>query len=553
MLRSIILSLCLCLSFILVAQSTSPIIFIYDASGSMWGQMANKTKIQIAGKVLTEALDRLPSEQEAALVVYGHRQEGDCRDVEWLVKLDDANKTAVRAALVGVKPLGRTPLAYSAQLVLNELQTNDRSATVVLITDGIESCDGDLCATVQAAMDDGIDFRLHIIGFGLKEGETTALECAAKAGDGQYFDAANADALATSLTKATSETVDGPQELEEESMPANLTVYASRNGEAVDAVVRVKRAEISESPKLVRTYADTAKIGVPAGKYELDVRLVGSSDVTPIRKTIEVTEHTHQDISFDAGTLLVTTMVNGEAVDASVRILAIGTGKELGVTRTYGKPTTMEVTPGTYDVKLTAIKLKGAGQVHIINNVVIEAASETPISHNYETGTLEVKVTNNGEPWDAVVRMYDQTTDKQEHSGRTNEKSESAELTVGTYRISTKPMHIEGTALDREVRDIVVSAGSITQLEEDYESGELTVIVKHGGQPITALVKIVDMATGKQVESFRTKAGDTPAMRRLLAGEYEIRIKGLRDLADRTVNLPLSVVSGREMRREVEW
>ena len=91
-------------------DSPPPIFFIYDASGSMWGQIDGKTKMEIAAEVLSESIDALPENQKIALVAYGHRRKGDCSDVEFLVQYDEGSKSAVKESIADIKPLGKTPL-----------------------------------------------------------------------------------------------------------------------------------------------------------------------------------------------------------------------------------------------------------------------------------------------------------------------------------------------------------------------------------------------------------------------------------------------------------
>lgn len=173
----------------------SPILFIYDASGSMWAQMEGKTRMQIAREVLSGSLIKLPVNQQIGLMVYGHRNKEDCRDVEFLTDLGNTNKEKITEALEHVKPLGKTPLAYSATLAVEKIRQIGTKTTIILITDGIETCDGNICDVIKAAKNEGVEFRLHIIGFGLKDGETEQLECAAFAGDGNYYDASDAGSL----------------------------------------------------------------------------------------------------------------------------------------------------------------------------------------------------------------------------------------------------------------------------------------------------------------------------------------------------------------------
>jgi len=223
----------LCFSLNIKAQDQpSPILFIYDASGSMWGQLEGKTKKQIASDVLASTIGKLPDNQNLGLLIYGHRKKGDCDDIEYKLDLSNNSKAKVTDAIEDINPVGRTPLARSATMAINSLKKNKDKATIILITDGIESCDGDICKVVTDAKANGIDFKLHIVGFGLKEGEKEQLKCAAQAGDGRYYNANNAADLGGVLTEATTETVDKPK--------GNFSVFAVKNGKPVDAWVNAK-------------------------------------------------------------------------------------------------------------------------------------------------------------------------------------------------------------------------------------------------------------------------------------------------------------------------
>ncbi len=145
----------------------SPIIFINDGSGSMWGQLQGKTKMKIASGVLSSTVKSLPENQKIGLVAYGSSQKKDCQDVEFLVDGEKGDRSKVITALQSSQPLGMTPLTYSTKLVIDRLGETSAKATVIILTDGIESCDGSICEVVRTARKEGIDFRLHIIGFGL--------------------------------------------------------------------------------------------------------------------------------------------------------------------------------------------------------------------------------------------------------------------------------------------------------------------------------------------------------------------------------------------------
>ena len=62
-----------------VAQDRAMIVL--DASGSMWGLIDGKTKIEIARETMGEVLGVVPETNELGLIVYGHRSKGDCGDI----------------------------------------------------------------------------------------------------------------------------------------------------------------------------------------------------------------------------------------------------------------------------------------------------------------------------------------------------------------------------------------------------------------------------------------------------------------------------------------
>ena len=419
--------------------STAPVIFIYDASGSMWGQMEGWTKKEIAADVLTTAVSEFSAEQKIGFVAYGHRNKGDCEDVEFMVDVENGTKSEVTEAIQGINPLGKTPLAYSASLVIEKLRETGTMATIILITDGIESCGGNICDVIKAARDAGIEFKLHIIGFGLKDGDTTQLKCAAEAGGGNYYDANNAEGLGDVLAAAASKPVDEPE--------PNFSVYVSKNGEAVDGWVKATDAAGKQRPITIRTYRDTAYLYLPPNQYNLEARPLEGSDVNTITVGgVESYEDqmTHKSISFDAGKIEVNTTNNSEGWDATVNVISVGTDKNVARGRTYGKAKYMEINPGLYRVEIKALGIKGSSINHTVNSIEVKAGETFSLSHNFESGVAMIGVQNAEGLVDATVNIIDFNTNKNVASGRTYTRPTSNPkefiLTPGNYEVIVKPV-----------------------------------------------------------------------------------------------------------------
>jgi Ca-activated chloride channel family protein len=220
------------------------ILFIYDASNSMNGTWKKSgVKHQVAYKLLAQALDSLVGEPnlELALRAYGHtkyyKDGQDCEDTELLVPFSKSNTTSIKKAIKGISPKGTTLIAYSLEQSANDFPPCDNCRNVIiLITDGIEECDGDPCAISLALQKKGIILKPFIIGIGLDVEFANAFECI-----GTYYDAADEETFSTALNVVISQamysTTSQVNLLDENGLPSesnvNMTFYNSKTG-AID-------------------------------------------------------------------------------------------------------------------------------------------------------------------------------------------------------------------------------------------------------------------------------------------------------------------------------
>ncbi|HUQ69156.1 MAG TPA: hypothetical protein VM165_06525, partial [Planctomycetaceae bacterium] len=107
---------------------------------------------------------------------------------------------ALAQLIAGLKPTGTTPIALSLRTAGEELKKNDAYCGVVLITDGLETCNGDPVAEAAAlAANPKLSFGVHVVGFGAKPEEDKILAKIAEAGEGKYFDADSAAELSKAI------------------------------------------------------------------------------------------------------------------------------------------------------------------------------------------------------------------------------------------------------------------------------------------------------------------------------------------------------------------
>ncbi|MCH9648220.1 MAG: hypothetical protein K0U98_08275 [Deltaproteobacteria bacterium] len=185
---------------LLAAEETPGVYVILDGSGSMWGQLEDGThKITAAREVVKGFVAEDYAGRELALRVYGHRREGDCSDTELVVPFStpEAAISQMRTFADGVNPKGKTPISRSLRAALADF--GDRPGELILISDGIETCDEDPCALVREWQGKNVQIRVHVVGLGLEDKERLAMQCISDAAGTEYRDVGSADELAAGL------------------------------------------------------------------------------------------------------------------------------------------------------------------------------------------------------------------------------------------------------------------------------------------------------------------------------------------------------------------
>jgi Ca-activated chloride channel family protein len=185
------------------AQDQPNTVLVMDGSGSMWGQVEGVAKITIAQQVVGTLLSDFPPEQGLGLTVYGHRERGECTDIETVVAPAPGTAAQITTAVNAIKPLGKTPMTDAVIAAAEALRYTEEKATVILVSDGVETCNPDPCAAARLLEEAGIDFTAHVIGFDVgSDPEALAqMQCIADETGGQFLTAETADQLTAALTQ----------------------------------------------------------------------------------------------------------------------------------------------------------------------------------------------------------------------------------------------------------------------------------------------------------------------------------------------------------------
>src|SRR6056297_3570075 len=97
------------------AQADENVMVVFDGSNSMWGQIDGVAKIEIARGVMGNLLGSWADERNVGLMAYGHRQRGDCSDIEVLVQPGQAARQSILDRVGAITPTGKTPLTDAVE------------------------------------------------------------------------------------------------------------------------------------------------------------------------------------------------------------------------------------------------------------------------------------------------------------------------------------------------------------------------------------------------------------------------------------------------------
>lgn len=172
---------------------------VLDASGSMWGRIGRVEKIAVARSVIADLMSDWDQSIHLGLTAYGHRRKGDCTDIETLIPVGGASAARIPDIVNRISPKGKTPLSDAVRRAAEDLRYTEQAATVILVTDGLETCNADPCAVAEALEDAGVNFTAHVIGFDITEEESRSVRCVAELTGGEYHSAHTADELRRAL------------------------------------------------------------------------------------------------------------------------------------------------------------------------------------------------------------------------------------------------------------------------------------------------------------------------------------------------------------------
>jgi Mg-chelatase subunit ChlD len=228
------------------AEEGRSIALILDASGSMNAKLAGgQARIDAAKAAVAAFVEKLDPRTRLSYRAYGHQsptKDKNCRDTELLVDFGTAaaNKSAILAKTNGIKAQGYTPITYVIQLAAADVAKEPGARTVVLVSDGKETCEGDPCAAANALAAADARLVIHTIGFNVDTAARYQLQCIAKVARGTYSDASGAADLGARLGEVAAAKPPPPPP---PTTTTQITIQRARPGK-----LEIKQADLRGHP-----------------------------------------------------------------------------------------------------------------------------------------------------------------------------------------------------------------------------------------------------------------------------------------------------------------
>lgn len=300
------------------APPATRILFIFDASYSMWGDWQSGTKIEVAKKLLCEFLDTLKAipNLEIALRCFGHQTPlqptVDCKDSKLEVPFGPAQKNVklMIARMQSILPTGTTPIAYSLGQAADDFPGGYGRNVIVLITDGVEECDGDPCAVSLKLQQKGVILKPFVLGIGLGTMFADLMGCI-----GKFYDISSEGNFKAVLNMVVNEAINRTTvqvnllDIYKKPTETNvdMTFYDQGSGE-----IKYNYLHTINN----RGNPDTINVN-PSSRYRLVVHTI-----PPVEKSnILLIEGKHNTILIDAAQGSLALKINGENPHKSLQAL----------------------------------------------------------------------------------------------------------------------------------------------------------------------------------------------------------------------------------------
>ncbi len=528
------------------APEPPTVLIIVDGSGSMWGKPEGErqAKSYMVRDALKAGFSRLNTETRVGLAAFGHRRQGDCNDIETMVKPEPLNTEKLQPLLDKLSPRGRGPITNALREAAGELGPQSAPASIILIHDDNDNCQMDPCSTVGDLRRAHPKVAVHVVSLAMKKDDSQRIACLAKTTGGRHFEVSTQAQLTQAIEEALKlASLAGPSTPEKppaaaagSTVPApavplapadvpgvQLTASLAAGTEPIELPVRWRITKAGDTSGVSVWEGDAAAplVVLPNGRYDVEawlgfVKARGSVDaVAGQRRSLT--------LALGAGTVKfgqLTPKARAIMRDALITFRRIDGGPADTLAMQRGPEPEIALLAGSYIVSITI------GALRIDRGVIVRPGDRLPFQPPLSFGEIELSaVAASGGPVleDAEFALYEDDPDAPQ--GR----REIARSAAGRPRFTLPPgtyyaVARVGVAETRE--RITVRAGETETRTLLVEAARLTIATKLAGgrieitEPVTHRLERIGGETREVLYANRATGTQQVA-----AGRYKLETR----------------------------
>ena len=471
-------------------------VLVLDSSKSMWGQINGLNKVVIARNSLENAFTRAQGKINLGIVTYGHRKSVGCKDIEAILTPRPINIDVFKETIGNVRPKGSTPIASALRVAARLAGVPKVPATIVLLSDGLDNCRQDPCATAAKLKVQSSALKIDVIAFDKQtQRKLAALKCISDKTGGKFYTATNAKELTAALN-ASFDNIRGP-EAPEQDPNKGFVGWAPEESDEPD-VPAVQETEI-----LATNESNTTIFAR-----------------TPVPGSVNSTQGLKSTYSFTA-----TLSDNGRTIPNGLIWRLYNVAKKAGAKPVLIKTARVPnpefvLKPGRYLITVTY------GRAHVTRFITAQPGERKDQVIVLNAGGLRLaSVLANSVPVNKNDVRFDIYSDERDQFSKRELVMKGAKPGL-IIRLNSGIYHLKSTYGDANATveaDVTVEAGKLTEAAVNHRSGKVTfkLVRKEGGEALARTQWHIQTTDGKTVAK---SIGAFPT-HILAAGRYIISAK----------------------------
>lgn len=251
------------------ASSPSETMIVMDMSGSMYGDIGDRLKIDIAREKVDELISTLDDGTVLGLEMMGGTKKRGCKNFSLVVSPQLNSNKKILSIIKRMKPKGKTPISSALRQAANTLSYTGTS-NIVIVSDGRDNkCGNNSCKIAKNLKSKYPKLHIDIISLATDKKAERNLQCIARVTGGRYIKS-DIEQTSSKKVKTRARQKENLKKVQiQKTITPQLKIYAALPLDDVNAITKHEVYTLDGSLLLecISTQKDDCIKKIEAGKY----------------------------------------------------------------------------------------------------------------------------------------------------------------------------------------------------------------------------------------------------------------------------------------------